>query len=101
VVGEGPHETQALLDECADWVAEQLEEENMLVDPGLIALIMEVERTLGPLRAASQELASAIEAALVERGVQGVPDAINAFLIYNVLQWEDEFMGLAGRPRLP
>jgi hypothetical protein len=98
-VADARPESQALLDECAGWVAEQMEEENLLVDPGLVALIMETERTLGPLRAANQDTASAIEATFLEKGVMGVPDAINATLILFVLQWEDEFMGLAGRPR--
>lgn len=92
-------ESQSLLDECAEWVAAQLEEENIFVDPGLVSLIMETERKAGPPRAASQEQATAIEALLIEQGVQGVPDAINASLLFAVLQWEDEFMALAGRPR--
>jgi hypothetical protein len=92
-------ESQALLDECAAWVAAQLEEENVLIDPGLVSLIMEVERQIGPSRAASRETAASVEAALLDQGVRGVPDAINAALIYAVLEWEDEFMGLAGRPR--
>jgi len=92
-------ENQSLLDECAEWVAAQLEEENIFVDPGLVSLIMETERQAGPPRAASPEQAAAIEARLIEQGVQGVPDAINATLLFAVLQWEDEFMALAGQPR--
>lgn len=92
-------ESQALLDECAGWIAAQMEEENILIDPGLVSLIMEVERRLGPPRAASAETAGDLESALLEQGVHGVPDAINAALILSVLEWEDEFMGLAGRPR--
>jgi len=91
-------ENQSLLDECAEWVAAQLEEENIFVDPGLVSLIMETERQTGPPRAACSGLA-AIEARLIEQGVQGVPDAINATLLFAVLQWEDEFMALAGQPR--
>lgn len=92
-------ENQSLLDECAEWVAAQLEEENIFIDPGLVSLMMEVERRLGPPRSASRATAEAMETSLVEEGVKGIPDAINAGLILAVLQWEDEFMALAGRPR--
>jgi len=89
-----------LWDECAGWIAAQLEEENVLIDPGLVALILEIEHDeAGGDRAASPEVARAIEAALSARGIAGVPDAIDARLIYAVLEWEDEFLGLAGRPR--
>jgi hypothetical protein len=90
---------QSLLDECADWVAAQLEEENIFIDPALVTLVMEVERRLGPTRSASQATAQAIEGRMQEDGIKGIPDSINAALIYAVLQWEDEFMALAGRPR--
>jgi hypothetical protein len=91
---------QQLWDECADWIAAQLEEENVLIDPSLVALIIEIEHDEhGGDHAASLEVACSIEAALSARGIAGVPDAIDARLIYTVLQWEDEFLGLAGRPR--
>lgn len=92
-------ESQSLLDECADWVAAQLEEENVFVDPGLVSLVMELERRDGPARSASPEGAAAIESLMVEQGIRGIPDSINAGLIYQILQWEDEFMALAGQPR--
>lgn len=92
-------ESQSLLDECAEWVAAQLEEENIFVDPGLVTLVMELERRLGPPNSASHESAEAIESLMVEQGIKGIPDSINAGLIYAVLQWEDEFMALAGQPR--
>lgn len=92
-------EDTALFEECADWVAAQLEEENVYVDPGLVALIFGIERELGGEVAASRERAAEIEAVLVERGVQGAPDTIDAALIFNIIDWEDEFLGLAGRPR--
>jgi hypothetical protein len=90
---------QSLWDECADWIAEQMEEENMLVDPALISLVLEVEREHAGDRAASLETARAIEGSLQERGVAGVPDTIDARLLFSILQWEDEFLGLAGKPR--
>lgn len=89
----------SLWEECADWIAEQLEEENMLVDPALVTLVLEIERERADDRAASQDTARAIEATMLERGVNGVPDTINARLIFSILQWEDDFLGFAGTPR--
>ncbi len=46
-------ENQSLLEECADWVAAQLEEENIFIDPALVTLVMDLERRLGPPKSAS------------------------------------------------
>ena len=92
-------ESQSLLDECAEWVAMQLEEENVFVDPGLVSLVMEIERSLGSPRSANQATAIAVEHVLAERGVQAAPSSVDAALVFSVLQWEDEFMALAGRAR--
>ncbi len=92
-------ESPSLLEECADWVAAQLEEENIFIDPALVTLVMDLERRLGPPKSASTATGQAIEALMLEDGIKGIPDSINAGLIYAVLQWEDEFMALAGRPR--
>ena len=89
----------SLWEECADWIAEQMEEENMLVDPALVTLVLEVEREHAGDRAASLDTARAIEATMLERGVNGVPDTIDARLIFSILQWEDDFLGFAGTPR--
>ena len=89
----------ALWEECAEWIAEQMEEENMLVDPALVSLVLEIEREQAEDRAASIETARAIEATMSERGVNGVPDTIDARLIFSILQWEDDFLGFAGTPR--
>ena len=36
---------------------------------------------------------------LDEAGIQGAPDPIDRRLVLGVLQWEDDFLALAGRPR--
>ena len=90
-----------LLVECADWIAAQLEEEGYWVDAGLIQLILEKEQH-APVRIPSvphRQAADHLATALAADGVQGVPDAVDASLITIILQWEDEFLALAGRPR--
>jgi hypothetical protein len=91
----------ALLSECADWVAAQMEEEGFLVDPGLVELILEQERegSLGALPSSHVEAAPRLLELLTAAGVRGVPEAVNERLIIAVLEWEDEFLALAGRPR--
>lgn len=92
---------QELLEECADWIAGQMEEEGYLIDAGLVQLILEREGE-SPQRIPTVTHAQAA-AQLVERltadGVQGVPNAVDERLIQIVLEWEDEFLSLAGRPR--
>ena len=90
-----------LIEECADWIAEQLEDEGMLVDAGLVQLMLEHEWAAHeriPL-ITHEQAADHILERLVSAGVQGAPDAIDRRLILGVLQWEDDFLALAGRSR--
>ena len=92
-----------LMEECADWIAEQLEEEGMLVDAGLVQMMLqhewaEEERIPAITHA---QAAERILRRLVDAGVQGAPDAIDHRLILGVLQWEDDFLAFAGRSRSP
>ena len=47
------------------------------------------------------QAADRILARLVDAGVQGAPDAIYRRLTVGVLQWEDDFLALAGLSRSP
>jgi hypothetical protein len=91
----------ALIEEAASWIAEQMEEEGYLIDPGLIQLILEREHGDGGPAPASAHAHTArrILLALEAEGVRGVPEAINDRLVVAVLEWEDEFLTFAGRPR--
>lgn len=93
--------TPELIEECADWIAEQLEEEGMMVDAGLIQLMIEKEwADSDRIPAITHEQATdRILAALTEAGVQGAPDAIDRRLVLAVLGWEDDFLAFAGRKR--
>ena len=88
-----------LLIECADWIAEQLEEENIWVDARLIEQVLRSERE-GETFGSRREAAEAAQRALTEAGVQGMPDAVDLRLLNSILEWEDDFLALAGRPRI-
>jgi hypothetical protein len=88
-----------LFTECASWVWEQLQEEGYHFAGELVELILFTEREL----ALHTEPLPLIAARLAEefrmRGVAGNPNPLEPPLIQAVLEWEDEFLGLAGIPR--
>lgn len=90
-----------LIEECADWIAEQLAEENMLVDAGLVQLMIEHEWADDERipQISPEEAADRIIRRLTDAGVQGAPDVIDRRLVLTVLGWEDDFLALAGRTR--
>ncbi len=90
-----------LLVECADWIAEQMAEEGFMIDAGLIQLALEKERdsSISIPSITHADAAAQLVAELAADGVQGVPEAVDERLIRMVLEWEDEFLALAGRPR--
>lgn len=93
--------TPELLEECADWIAAQLEEESVYVDGGLVQLMLEKEWA-EPERIPAithEQAADRIIERLAEQGIHGTPDPIDRRLVTGVLQWEDDFLALAGRPR--
>lgn len=91
----------ALIEECADWIAAQMEEESMWIDAGLVQLMIKKEWGEDARIPAitHDQAADRILLRLQEAGVQGVPDAIDRRLVLNVLHWEDDFLALAGRAR--
>ena len=94
--------TPELMEECADWIAAQLEEESTFVDAGLIQLILEHEWADDARIPAitHQQAAERILERLVAAGIQSAPNAISGWLIVGILQWEDDFLALAGRNRV-
>ncbi len=93
--------TPELMEECADWIAEQLEEEGMLVDAGLIQLMLQNEWAEEQRIPAitHEQAADRIIERVTEAGVQGAPDSIDRRLVLGVLGWEDDFLSFAGRSR--
>ena len=93
---------EALMDECAGWIAAQLEEEGHFLDPGLVYAILEHEwghPALG--RLPHDRMAAELEASLAAAGVTGYPQPLSAGLIGLVLSWEDDFLSFAGLSRNP
>jgi hypothetical protein len=90
-----------LLVECADWIAEQMGEEGYLIAGELVELILQKEREHEELIPviSHEEAARWIAAALAADGVQAAPATIDAGLVRIVLEWEDDFLALAGRTR--
>ncbi len=93
--------TPELMEECADWISAQLEEESMFIDPGLVQLMLEHEWADEERIPAitHDQAADRILQRLEEAGIQGAPDPIDRRLVLGVLQWEDDFLSLAGRTR--
>jgi hypothetical protein len=89
------------MEECADWIAAQLEEESMWVDAGLVQMMLEQEWAEDERipQISHDEAAERILRRLEDAGVQGVPDQIDRRLVLGVLQWEDDFLAFAGRAR--
>ena len=87
----------ALLEECAEWIWEQVQEEGLFVPGELIELILMTERELGLHAQPLPEIARGVAAAFREQSHLLSPTDERA--IEAVLGWEDEFLGLAGIPR--
>ena len=89
----------ALLEECAEWGWEQLQEEGYFLAGELIELILVTERELGIQARDVPDIAELIDDEFRMRGVGGSPAPIDRALIRAVLEWEDEFLGFAGIKR--
>ena len=94
----GPRKLEgALLEECAEWIWEQIQEEGLFVPGELIELILTTERELGLQARSLPEIATGVAAAFREQSHLLSPTDERA--IESVLAWEDEFLGIAGIPR--
>jgi hypothetical protein len=89
----------ALLDECGEWIWEQLEDDGIQLAGELIDLILQTERELTIQARPLDEIATIVADEFRMRGITGQPHAIEPPLIKAVLEWEDEFLGFAGIPR--
>tara|TARA_Y100000588_G_scaffold394117_1_gene512942 strand:+ start:2377 stop:2667 length:291 start_codon:yes stop_codon:yes gene_type:complete len=89
---EGP-----LLEECASWIWEQVQEEGMFVPGELIELILLTEREIGLQSQELPVIAAGVVAAF--RGQSHNLSNTDEQAIGVVLAWEDEFLGIAGISR--
>ena len=88
-----------LFTECAGWIWEQMAEEGFQLSGELVELILNTERELAIHARPTAEIAPLLADEFRMRGISTAPYAIDAPLIAAVLDWEDEFLGLAGIPR--
>lgn len=88
-----------LFTECAEWVWEQLGEEGFHLSGELVELILQTERELNVHTRPLAEIAQVLADEFQMRGISTSPYSLDAPLIRTVLEWEDEFLGLAGIPR--
>ena len=95
--GAGRRLEGALLEECAEWIWEQIQEEGLFVPGELIELILATERELNLQAQPLPEIATGVAAAFREQSHLLSPTDERA--IESVLAWEDEFLGIAGIPR--
>ncbi|MEX2236817.1 MAG: hypothetical protein WEB00_04665 [Dehalococcoidia bacterium] len=88
--------------ECAAWVAEQLAEEGVLIDPPLVFMLLNMEEHVresnGEFLAHAEASRLVAELAAAE-GVRAEPAPISPELVLGILSWEDEFLSFAGIPR--
>jgi hypothetical protein len=89
----------ALLDECGEWIWEQLEDDGIQLAGELIDLILQTERELAIQARPLDEIATIVADEFRMRGITGQPHAIEPPLIKAVLEWDDVFLGFAGIPR--
>lgn len=88
--------------ECAGWVAEQLADEGVMIDPPLVFMLLNMEEHI---RETSVEfvphtlMADRVAALAAEEGIRSEPAPIDSALVLSVLSWEDEFLSFAGMPR--
>ncbi|MYB42833.1 MAG: hypothetical protein F4X76_11760 [Chloroflexi bacterium] len=96
---------EQLATECANWVAEQLSEEfGGFIAAEVVDAVLEFE---ADIRIAENDPgldhASMAERLLERLAEEGAPTdqrwGVTPHLLMEILFWEDEFRGLAGRPR--
>ena len=95
---------ERLAAECANWIAEQLNEElGGFVPAELVDMVMEHEAAIrtdeGDAEMGHGEMSRRMIPRLEQEGVPISADGVTRELVEEILRWEDEFLGLADRSR--
>ncbi len=96
---------EQLANECSNWVAEQLSEEfGGFIAAEVVDAVLEFEVEIRVEHADSEMDHATMAGHLLERlREEGAPTderwGLTPQLLVEILHWEDEFRGLAGRPR--
>ncbi len=88
-----------LLEECAEWIWEQLQEDGVMMAGELIELVLQVERELNIQHQAPIDIAPVVNDEFKVRRTAGIPENFDTEFIRLVLEWEDEWLGFAGISR--
>ncbi len=88
-----------LLEECAEWIWEQLQEDGIIIAGELIELVLQSERELAIQHKSPAEIAPVLAGEYRVRRTPGVPENFGTEMINVVLEWEEEWLGFAGIPR--
>jgi hypothetical protein len=88
-----------LFDECASWIWEQMADEGFHLSGELVEFILRTERELAIHHRPLPEVAQLLADEFKIRGISTSPYELDAALIHEVLQWEDDFLGFAGITR--
>lgn len=91
--------TGALFDECAEWIWEQMQDDGFYLSGELVDLILTTERELAIHAQPIDQIAGLLNDEFKMRGISADPYPIDAAMIREVLQWEDDFLGMAGIER--
>ncbi len=90
----------ALFTECAEWIWEQLQEEDGMYMAGeLVELILSTERELDVHAEPTDRIVRVVTDELAVRGITANPSPVSEDMVRAVVEWEDEFLGLAAIPR--
>ncbi len=96
---------ESLAQEGADWIAEQVSEDlggfipSELVDR-IMELEVEVRTKHDDPEIDHKTMTGYLIPLLEEEGVPVKEGAVTPMLVEEILHWEDEFLGMAGRPRV-
>lgn len=85
-----------LLEECAEWIWEQLQEDGVMMAGELIELVLRTERELAIQHQAPVDIAPVVNDEFKMRRMEGIPETFDTEFIRLVLEWEDEWLGFAG-----
>lgn len=95
---------EQLATECSNWIAEQISEETGNFTPAeLIDLLIEHESSIRTEHddpgMDHQNMARLVLVSLSEEGVPISPEGVTLEMVEDILRWEDEFLGIAGKAR--
>ena len=111
-----PRPREALIGEAAEWIADQIAEEGIMINSGFVDLILSMEWDAIDAGAEPTARAAIVQTIVARMDAEGVrvgpppetlstdgmaPDVrkVPPEIVERVISWEDDFLALAGRAR--